>query len=187
MGREMRVRSRVGGTLSAGLALVVVQAVGLSQAHSTHRGMPRGVGTQELPSVAAIAITPRMGSRAQTATLACHSTNVTMSDLNGLRDAWRHSRGLPSRLRLVTKGRGPGAPRGGYCGKTKWALANFGASPGQHLSEQDQIRLQDGPDVFRRRSGDRWRDISDTGGSIPCGGSAGLPRELVRVWRLRCS
>jgi hypothetical protein len=40
--------------------------------------------------------------------------------------------------------------------------------------------------VFKRRVGHRWRDVSDTGGSVPCGGRFGFPRALVGIWNLTC-
>jgi hypothetical protein len=74
----------------------------------------------------------------------------------------------------------------GRCGSTRYGRAAFAPRHGQRLTERQQVALQDQPDVFRRVAGGRWRDISDTGGSVPCGGRLGYPRALVRVWRLRC-
>jgi hypothetical protein len=75
----------------------------------------------------------------------------------------------------------------GRCGPTHYGRAVFVPRRGQRVTERQQVLLQDQPDVFRRVAGGRWRDISDTGGDVPCGGRRGYPRALVRVWHLRCS
>src|SRR4051794_36883531 len=72
----------------------------------------------------------------------------------------------------------------GRCGTRFSGFGTFSPRRGQHLTERQQVAFQDGPDVFKRSRGHRWRDVSDTGGSVPCGGRFGLPRRPVALWDL---
>jgi hypothetical protein len=74
----------------------------------------------------------------------------------------------------------------GRCGRRFYGFGSFSPNKGQHLTERQQVAFQDGPDVFKRVAGHRWRDASDTGGSVPCGGRFGFPRRLVGIWNLTC-
>jgi hypothetical protein len=74
----------------------------------------------------------------------------------------------------------------GRCGRRFYGFGSFSPNKGQHLTERQQVAFQDGPDVFKRTAGHRWRDVSDTGGSVPCGGRFGFPRRLVGIWNLTC-
>jgi hypothetical protein len=150
------VRCYAVGTFAVGLTIAVVSVGGQDQAQ----------------------VAPLRGSGP-----VCRNTRLSKGDFSALSRAWRTSRRLSAHLRLVATKHSSFA---GQCGSTGWAYANFEALKGQHISHEDQMRLQDGPDVFERRIGGRWRDISDTGGDVPCGGPVGLPRPLVRIWGLKC-
>jgi hypothetical protein len=172
---------------SAVLVAVVLPALythGQARAQRSARVGQSVTRVQRAAAVLGAAVMPHSG--AWTAFLACHNMILSPSDRSALREAWRRSRHLARDLRLEAKKHGRGAPYAGVCGSSKWAFADFFAAGGQRLTEHDEIALQDGPDVFRRRAGEGWRDITDTGGDIPCGGPVGLPRQLVRIWGLRC-
>lgn len=115
----------------------------------------------------------------------CHNLRLTKQTKLAWLAAYRKGRHLEG-VRFTTASNG--LPRYyGRCGGVFWGRADFSAVRGQHLTEKQQVDMQDGPDVFRRQAGrHRWKDVSDTGGSTPCGGRFGFPRALVRLWGLRC-
>jgi len=128
-------------------------------------------------------------SRVASAAAVCRRTELSNSDLSALSDAWRSMRKLSPHLRLVVDRFGK-LPLAGQCGSTSWAYAYFLPLSGQHLSLHDQVQEQDGPDIFRRLAGSRWRDVGDTGGATPCDDASydqGLPEALVKNWGLRCT
>lgn len=76
----------------------------------------------------------------------------------------------------------PGETYYGACGSTRYAVAGFPTPAG--LTPAEGVRWQDQPDIFRRRRGHRWRDLTDTGGLVGC--HQGIPRRLLRIWQLQC-
>jgi hypothetical protein len=60
----------------------------------------------------------------------------------------------------------------GRCGSTRYALASF---------RDRTLGYQDQPERFRKRRGERWRDLGDTGGDV----CRAAPRALIRIWALR--
>lgn len=63
----------------------------------------------------------------------------------------------------------------GRCPKAFYALASFG-----HRTPQGDFGLQDQPERFRRRPGEPWQDLGDTGGSV-CDAA---PKALLKRWGL---
>ena len=104
--------------------------------------------------------------------VSCRRLRITRRVRRGLLRAFKRARGV-RHVRGLDKG-----ARYGRCGRLRWAYASF--APSRGATGEEAVRFQDQPDVFRRRFGRAWRDISDTGGACP----RVVPRQLRRLWRL---
>jgi hypothetical protein len=114
----------------------------------------------------------------------CHNLALSHTTKLAWLAAYKKGRHLEG-LRFSTASNG--LPRYyGRCGDVYYGRGDFSPVKGQHLTEKQQVAMQDGPDVFRRVAGHRWKDVSDTGGGTPCGGKFGFPRALVHLWGKRC-
>jgi hypothetical protein len=124
-------------------------------------------------------------SNGAVAASSCHNLALSHRTKLAWLAAYRTTRHLEG-LRFSTAS--DGLPRYyGRCGGVYWGRGDFSPLRGQHLTEKQRVDLQDGPDVFRRVAGrHRWKDVSDTGGGTPCGGTFGFPRALVHLWGKRC-
>lgn len=63
----------------------------------------------------------------------------------------------------------------GVCGEERYALAWFDARYNGHY-----FGIEDQPERFVEPSGERWRDIGNTGGD-PCGAA---PTTLLKAWKI---
>jgi hypothetical protein len=79
----------------------------------------------------------------------------------------------------------------GRCGTTEYGRANFSPVKGQKLTSRQETDMQDGPDVFVHQRHGSWKDVSDSGGGVPCSPplkqGIGYPPALVKVWHLSCA
>jgi hypothetical protein len=116
----------------------------------------------------------------------CVNLRLGATTTHAWESAWIHRRDLEG-LRLH---RAPGAFYG-RCGTTEYGRAYFDPDRGQRLTERQQTNEMDGPDVFVRRGSGAWKDVSDSGGGVPCSPpltrAIGYPPALVRVWHLSCA
>ena len=101
--------------------------------------------------------------------------------------SWCHSLAVTPRLdaqlravhlRHVVVASGPrrGSSHYGRCGHVYYALAAF---------YHPRVGYTDQPEIFRRATGRRWRDLGESGGE-PCSARM-VPRPLLRSWRIGCS
>ncbi len=76
----------------------------------------------------------------------------------------------------------------GRCGYTEYGRASFDAVSLKGLTTRQQRAFQDQPDVYKRGADSTvFKIIGNSGGGVPCNEQFGYPRELVKIWHLRCT